>query len=197
MSIVYGVGVREEGEHKSIIDGKHTKIYTLWKNMLARCYSPTMQKHRPTYEKSEVSGDFLNFQKFASWFTDQTIDEAIEYQLDKDLLFKGNKIYSEKTCILVPRKINMFLCKSEAKRGEYPIGVSLHTKTGKFIAQVADSIEGGRTKRTKLCPTPELAFDFYKVTKEVIAKELAELYKGKCDNKVIEALYNYKVDITD
>lgn len=197
MAKIYGVGIREEGVYKSSENNKHTKLYTLWKNMLARCYSGVMHEHRSTYEQCEVAGDFIYFQKFAAWYEAQVIDKSVEYQLDKDLLNKGNKIYSETTCVLVPRKINMFLCKSEAKRGDYPIGVSIHKQTNRPIAQVADSIAGGRTKRAKLCNTVEEAYTFYKDTKEVIAKELAELYKDKCDNIVIEALLNYRVEVTD
>ena len=91
----------------------------------------------------------------------------------------------------------MFLCKSEASRGEYPIGVSLHKQTNKPLAQVADSIAGGRTRRVKLCSTVDEAFRFYKDTKEQIAKELADIYVGRCDYKVIEALLNYRVEMTD
>lgn len=193
MANVYGVGIREDGKYTVTVDGKHTKVYTLWKNMLARCYSKTMNKHRPTYVGCSVSGDFLYFQRFAAWYESQSLCSDVEYQLDKDLIFKGNTVYSEATCLLVPRKVNMFLCKSEAARGRYAIGVSWHEQYGKFASAVSDSKE----KTVSYHNTEHEAFLAYKVAKEKIAKGLANKYSGKCDVRIIEALNNYQVDITD
>lgn len=190
---VYGVGIRSVGECKVSVGGKHTTIYTLWKNMLARCYSEVMHKHRPTYIECSVEGDFLDFQKFAVWYNSQTLCADTEYQLDKDLLVKGNKIYSSDLCLLVPRKINMFLCKSEAARGKYKIGVSYNARYGMFVAQASNS----KVKVVDYFPTEMQAFLYYKKSKENIAKILAEQFKDKCDIRVINALNCYEVSITD
>ena len=45
------------------------------------------------------------------------------FHLDKDLLSKGNKVYSESTCVFIPKDINLLLTKSTASRGEHLIGV--------------------------------------------------------------------------
>ena len=45
------------------------------------------------------------------------------FQLDKDLLVKGNKVYNESTCVFLPKEINSVLTKSTASRGDYLIGV--------------------------------------------------------------------------
>ena len=40
------------------------------------------------------------------------------FQLDKDSLIKGNKVYSESTCVFIPQEVNSLLVKSTASRGE-------------------------------------------------------------------------------
>jgi hypothetical protein len=193
MTIVYGIGIRDEGDFATTTDGKHTQLYTLWKNMLARCYSKTMLKNRPTYQNCSVEGDFIYFQKFAKWYSCQITDSTVEYQLDKDLLVKGNKIYSEQYCILVPRKVNMFLCKSKASRGEYPIGVTCDKRSGKFIAQV----NRGANRVASYHNTPVEAFQAYCEMKRTEGLKLIQIYRGKCDDRVIQAIENYKVEVTD
>ena len=43
--------------------------------------------------------------------------------LDKDILCKGNKIYSRDTCVFVPQRINSLFTKCDNARGDNPIGV--------------------------------------------------------------------------
>ena len=45
--------------------------------------------------------------------------------------------------------------------------------------------------------TPEEAFCAYKEEKETYIREVADIWKNKLDPRVYEALYNYKVEITD
>jgi hypothetical protein len=53
--------------------------------------------------------------------------------LDKDILYKGNKIYSPDTCVFVPQEINALFVKNDANRGDLPIGVFYTlTKTNKY-----------------------------------------------------------------
>ena len=44
--------------------------------------------------------------------------------LDKDILCKGNKIYSRETCIFVPSRINTLFIKCNKSRGKDPIGAT-------------------------------------------------------------------------
>ena len=57
-------------------------------------------------------------------------------QLDKDLLFEGNKVYSKETCVFVTRSVNLFTTDSGASRGEWMIGVIWRKDKDKFEAQV-------------------------------------------------------------
>ena len=55
--------------------------------------------------------------------------------LDKDILCKGNKVYSSETCVFVPARINSIILNSQNRRGDLPVGVNYNKKTGKYRAQ--------------------------------------------------------------
>ena len=55
-------------------------------------------------------------------------------QLDKDLLFEGNKVYSKETCVFVTRVVNMFTVDRSNDRGEWSIGVYWNKASEKFRA---------------------------------------------------------------
>ena len=102
---VFGVGVL--GTKYSItISGRNTKEYNLWQSMLRRCYSDCSKKQRPTYEGCEVSNNFKSYEYFYEWCHEQIGFSADGFDLDKDLLIKGNKVYSEPTCVFIPKEIN-------------------------------------------------------------------------------------------
>ena len=46
-------------------------------------------------------------------------EEGRCFHLDKDILVKGNKLYSEDTCSFVPAEINTLFCKANKTRGRY------------------------------------------------------------------------------
>jgi len=112
--------------------------------------------------------------------------------LDKDILVKGNKIYSPETCAFVPTVINNLFTSRVSKRGKYPIGVSVSGSRYRVTM----------TKDNKqyffgAYGTPEEGFQAYKNAKETYIKEVAELWKDKIGMRVYEALINYTVEITD
>lgn len=80
-----------------------------------------LPKKYPTYKDCEVSENFKSYEYFYEWCNKQ-IGFGNEYwQLDKDLLIKGNKVYSENTCHFIPKEINLVLTKSDKKRGEHQV----------------------------------------------------------------------------
>lgn len=103
--------------------------YRTWKSMIERCYSPQNQERNPTYRGCSVSEEWLTFSNFRSWMDVQDWEGL---QLDKDLLFEGNKVYSAETCVFVSRVVNMFTTDRGASRGEWLIGTCWHKASGKF-----------------------------------------------------------------
>lgn len=132
--LVYGVGVNDSNYVvRRKIDGKHETCpyYLTWYNMLRRCYCKKELLKRPSYSGCSVSKDWLTFSKFKSWMEKQDWKGKC---LDKDLLIKGNKIYSESSCIFVDRKVNMFLIDRAASRGRFMIGCYWNKESKKFQA---------------------------------------------------------------
>ena len=191
---VYGIGVLGT-KYPPSINGRNTKEYDLWHNMLTRCYSDDFKKKRPTYWGCEVSDKFKSYEYFHKWCHNQIGFGNEGWHLDKDLLLKGNKIYSEDTCIFLPHEINTLLTKCTASRGEYLIGVYWCKTNKAFKAQVSKN--KGKQKNLGLFKTELEAFNAYKTAKESFIKEHANKWKDKIDSRAYEALMNYTVEITD
>ena len=157
--------------------------------MLERCYSEKYQEKYPTYKNCTLDEKWYNFQIFAKWFENNYI---LGHQLDKDILIKGNKIYSPETCCFVPQEINKLFTKSEKARGSLPIGVRKCNKRYKAIVKL-----NGKQRHLGTFDTPEEAFNAYKIAKELHIKEVADRWKGQISDRTYYAMYNYQVEITD
>ena len=192
---VYGVGFIGKGKFKPFDgNGKPTKCYIAWVSMLERCYDSKYQEKKPTYRGCMVCPEWHNFQVFAEWYCENYYEVGNEkMNLDKDILKKGNKIYSPDTCIFVPQFINTLFVKHDKARGNFPIGVSKHRN--KFQAQLSKG--NGKQIHLGIYTTPEQAFLAYKKAKEEYIKEVANEYKQKIQHELYQALMNYKVEIDD
>ena len=191
---VYSVGILGS-KYPSKVNGRNTKEYDLWYSMLRRCYSDNSKKKHPTYEGCEVSDNFKSYEYFYEWCQSQIGFGNKGWHLDKDLLIKGNKVYSESTCVFLPSEINTVLVKHTPSRGKHPIGVSWYSKSKTFIAQVNKN--KGKPENLGYFKTEIEAFNAYKTAKEFFIKELANKWKGQIDVRAYEALMNYRVEITD
>lgn len=191
---VYGVGFMGIGEFKSKDEnGKTRKCYDTWNSMHTRCYSSKYHEKHPTYKNCKVCKEWNNYQEFAKWDNENYYEVGNEKMtLDKDILCKGNKVYSAETCVYVPNSINVLFTKRDNERGDCPIGVNKHGN--KFEAWLS---KGNERIYLGIYDTVEEAFLAYKKAKEAYIKEVAEKYKGKIDNRAYEALMKYEVEITD
>lgn len=163
--------------------------------MLGRVYRKNLPASaRITYAGVSVCKEWLNLEIFAEWFN--SFNYQAGWELDKDLLCKGNKEYSPHTCTIVPAEINTFLCNRKNHRGKQPVGVYFREKTGRYLSNC--STGGGKPSEfLGSYSTAELAFGAYKLRKEGYAKELAEKYKDQIEPRAYQALLNYKVEIDD
>ena len=195
---VVGVGV--VGDEAISVGGKLTKEYLVWKSMLVRCYDSKYQLKQPTYTNCIVSNNFQYLSNFKVWCRKQYgfnhfDDKGKPFVLDKDILVKGNKVYSENTCCFVPEEINVLFTNSNSVRGEYPVGVTLNKQGTGYVARL--QIGDGKRKHLGTYATAEQAFLGYKEEKEVRIKDVANKWKYKIDPRVYDALMNYQVEITD
>ena len=157
--LVCGAGFNDKTRPANV-DGKDVKEYGLWRSMLERCFSEKYQTRYPTYKGCNVSDNFLNYSFFYDWCQEQIgfgkVDEkGRSWCLDKDLLFIGNKTYSETTCVFVPHEINSFFVDRGNDRGEHPVGVCFNKQKGKFMASCAVN---SKRQHLGLFNTPQEAF---------------------------------------
>lgn len=151
--------------------------YIKWTSMINRCYSESELKRRTSYVGCSVCEEWLTFSNFKAWMENQDWEGK---ELDKDLLVKGNKIYSPDTCIFLSKRLNSFLTESTKTRGDFPIGVRKHRD--KFISSCRAD---GKLVHLGLFETPEQA---HKAWLKFKAKEAKRLSEQETDERVINAL---------
>lgn len=199
MKLVYGVGINDADY---VVDKKKTTgyedgkqkwcrlwmcpFYSVWKSMISRCYSQKFQSRKPTYIGCSVCEEWLTFSKFKSWMETQDWEGK---QLDKDLLFPGNKIYSTETCVFISSDINNFILEKSNARGEWPIGVCWIGSIKKFKAGIRFS---GKTEYLGYFYSAEEAHQAWLTRKLELAKLLAsEQDDPKIAKALIERYKNY------
>lgn len=188
---IYGVGI--VGERSTVNeDGKRLKEYVAWVGMLQRIYRDN------AYKDCSICKEWLFFENFYNWLHSQpNFDKWLnnkKWDIDKDILIKGNKVYSPDTCCLVPSYINTLFIKSNKARNSLPIGV--RRSGNKYIA-----ICNNLNSRIYLGTYDNLndAFCAYKEYKEKLIKNIAqEQYNNNNITKqCYESMMNYRVEITD
>lgn len=185
---VYGVGYFGHGKFKGKINNKPTYTYSTWQAMIRRCYNGKSLEKYATYKRCTVIEEWHNYQTFAQWLTALS-NYSENMQLDKDILCKGNKVYSPTCCALVPLQINQVITAPDTS-SELPQGVMKCRYTGQFIASLSmysKQVIIGRFE------TPEEAFKNYKDVKESHIKNIATQYKDSIEPRVYKALNNWEV----
>ena len=204
----YGyLGVDKNGDVSKTYESKDGKTvntweYNKWKSMLKRCFDSKFKERKPTYKDVTCCNRWLCFANFLEDLEilkqEYNWDDDIKLNLDKDILNKGNKIYSLENCMLVPSWINLLFIKSDNDRGSYPIGVTYHKIAKKYQAHC--NINGKKIS-LGLYNTAEQAFNAYKQAKEQEIKRVADecVSKGYVtkDSRLYNAMINYQVEIDD
>lgn len=97
---VFGLGYLGFGPHKA-----NDPAYDLWYAVMQRCYNPKRYNNftGKSYDDVTVCKEWHNYQNFADFYVNNYVEG---YQLDKDILKPGCKVYSPDTCMFVSRSVN-------------------------------------------------------------------------------------------
>ena len=196
---VNGVGI-SGNKYPISVNGKSTKEYEAWQQMLCRCFDEELKERNPTYKEVDCCSEWLLFENFYEWLHSQeNFDKWLNgerWAIDKDIIIKGNKVYSPDVCCLVPHNVNSLFTKCDASRGDMCIGV--YKQKDKFLALCHNPFTNKREYYGSF-ETQKQAFEIYKKHKEDIIKQVAQI---EYDNKNIikkcyDAMMNYQVEIVD
>ena len=173
--------------------------YTVWYSMLQRCHNSKIHKQKPTYSGCAISDNFKSLTYFLDWAKQQVghnsrDGEGRKFHLDKDILIKGNKVYSEDTCCFIPVEINVLFGSSRATRGANPVEVYYDKVRENYQAYVRVN---GKKCALGRYTTSEEAFYAYKKAKEAHIKDVANKWKEQIDIRVYNALMIWTIEITD
>ena len=151
--LLYGVGINDadyvvnrgvylEERHlngkKKWISTWKCPYYTKWKSMIERCYSEKHQITNPAYKDVTVCEEWLTFSNFRKWMVSQpwqVKEGESSLHLDKDILLKGNKVYSPEACVFVSRLVNNFINTNRGKnKSKYLLSCYWRENSNKFTS---------------------------------------------------------------
>ncbi len=169
-----------------IVEKSDKSIRIIWQSIKERL------ENRQAYLDCTISGNFQNFEFFLGWYRNQS-GSNLGWEIDKDLLIRGNRQYGENTCILLPKEINMALSSQKSSRGDLPRGVTYDKNSGKYSTKC--SMGNNKQKYLGRFDCPIDAFNAYKKFKELLLKSLAFKYKKWLDPRAYDTLMSYEITI--
>lgn len=162
-----------------------TRLGKLHNNLTQRVRKGNSQYYK-SYSGVEISETFKDPQKFCNWCVTQS-GWGMGYHLEKDLLSGDSKIYSEDTCVFLPREINLALIPLRKSRVHY-------TKEDKYCLHISwcgeESIIVG-------FETEDEALIAYKQYREAYVKKLAHEYKEAISEKAFDTLLSWEATLQD
>lgn len=166
------------------------RLHNVWSGVV---YRTTGRVETTTYKDAKICDSWLvfsNFVKDLEGMVGFKHGNDFDWHLDKDLLIKGNKLYSKETCCLVPREVNNLLINSKKDCSISKQGVHWSNSKNRFVAQLSTS-EG--RKFLGHFKDEQSAYDAYKKAKESHVKLVANKYKGVIDHRVYENLMSWEL----
>ena len=188
---VYGVGV--VGDNVTKVKGVTTVLYNSWTGILERCYSSKLHKKHPTYKGCTVSEEWLYLDNYKVWFDK---NHKPSWEVDKDLLLKGNKHYSKENCRFIPKSLNNLIKTNKTlKKSGLMAEVVYQEQCSNNPYLVYISVGGTSREYLGAYPCESLAFIVYKSNKESRIKTVAKnLYKDNLIGvELLQALMEWEV----
>lgn len=167
----YGVGFTGNGP----FNVRHP-AFSVWKNMFDRVYD---NGKFPDYTGCSIVCEWCDYQNFAAWYCEKHPGKP-SYEMDKDLLKIGNKVYGPETCCIIPGEVNQAIV--TVKSGKFP-GIKKYHNKGR-----ANISTGGGEVICKYFYMIEEAQQFYIEHKDIRIKGLALKYKDYLKPLEIKAL---------
>lgn len=159
----------------------------MWHNMYDRCYSNKYHERSPRYKDCSMCAEWLDdYNSFYDWVRENYyIVENEQIDLDKDILVKGNKVYSPDTCIFAPHSINTYF----ENLTREPVKVADKYRIDIYIE--------GKSINIGYYNTEEEAKKAYIKHKEAAILAKADLYKDKIPRKLYDAMVNWSIELSD
>lgn len=184
-TLVKGVGINDATFCTgALIEGKiiNHQAYDVWSGMLQRCYDPKFQSAHPHYTGCTVCDEWLTFTKFFVWWKENIVEG---WDLDKDFMSPGNRIYSPEKCLFIPKFLNYFITAKTGRRN-LPMGVHSIPKIGKYKAAIR---KNGDYVHLGVFSTAEEANRAWLIAK----LEISFSYKEICD-QIWEGLFDRLIE---
>lgn len=118
------------------VSGARVQSYDAWYSMVRRCYSKSSLDRFPSYMGCEVCEEWLKYSSFHNWYTEQNPPKG--WQLDKDILVEGCRVYSPDNCVFVERELNLFVTGESREGRALPTGVCFYRQTNRYVAKCKD-----------------------------------------------------------
>ena len=165
-----------------------SKLANIYWNMWNRCYLESYLEKNPKYRGCTICDDWLNDREsFYDWIAENYyIIEDEQIDLDKDILVKGNRIYSPDTCIFTPHVINTYFEKITRSPQK--------TNNGKYSMEI--TVNGKRINLGTFDTEEEAKLEYIKHKQAAILAK-ADEYKGRIPKKLYDAMVNYQIDLSD
>jgi len=164
-------------------DGKRVRrcvwicpYYLKWKGMLRRVLCPKFTNKNKNYYGCTIESSWRYFSNFIKWVDSQPNRDWQNCDLDKDLIYSGNKHYGPDTCFFINGKLNSFLLDRSNDNGPHMLGVHWNKNSKSFQAYCNNPfVKGGKGKHLGYFDSELEAHLAWKAKKHEYACALAEL----------------------
>lgn len=172
-------------------DKTHSKAKSIWRHMLQRCYDNSHELYSAYGGRGvSVCDEWHNFSNFYPWFK---VNKIKGFELDKDILDQGNKLYCPDKCVFVPGYINSLVIGVGRDDNKKDLGVYFDSENKKYRAMCNSSLFGRKCLGRFECK--DEAVNAYKTYKKQIIIATAEVALQRLDITplIFDKLINWKV----